>query len=409
MKISVRPRYTSCPHCQDKYTKLPNGDLFCPSCDFKGPSSYFLDFYHGGRHQIFSDERGMVLDSKSRVVHLIEQIQYEITKGIFDPDKYKRAELKKYWTDHLMDLFWRSKLPSIAPSYIPNYRRIVNIAKEFFKNKDVRDIRRIHLVEYIDYLRNKPVGKKTIFNYLSIFRTFMTWSMNDLGIIPSIPNFPKIEKQESQINWISSEEQVKLLNLAKEKDKPILMFLMLSGIRPGEARALKVGDVDLDRQNIHVYATFSGEVYRTARKGRGAKGYYIPIHPEMIPYITERVKSSTPAAWLFPANSKGKAYSSSNLQYLWMGIIRKSGITYRLRLYDATRHSVVSGLLSKGESIYTVSKLVGHSNIKTTMNYAHADLDSMRRSISKITLLEVKHGRKEESCEDGEEEAVQAK
>jgi integrase len=61
--------------------------------------------------------------------------------------------------------------------------------------------------------------------------------------------------------------------------------------------------------------------------------------------------------------------------------------TYRLRLYDATRHSLASGLLAKGESLFVVSKLLGHQNMKTTMRYAHADLESMRKTLSTVSLL----------------------
>ncbi len=391
IKISIRPRYVRCPHCLSRYIILKKGDPpFCPDCDYKGPSSYFLDFYYGGRQQIFSDERGIVLDTLARAELLVEQIKYEIDKGLFNPEKYRKAELKKYWIDQLLDQFKKVKEKTIAPSSKNNYFRGIDLAKKFFGTKDVRDVRKIHLVEYQNFLANIPIGSKTVWNYLSIFKTFMNWCKSDLGILSICPSFPNVDYEPPEINWITSEDQVKLLGYAREEDKPLLIFLMLSGIRPGEARALKVGDVDLDRQVIHVHATFSGTVYRAKRKGKGAKGYYIPIHPEIMPYIEKRVRSSTSGAWLFPSPDHGGPFSYQRLHKAWHIIRKRAGINYPLRLYDATRHSVVSGLLAKGESIYAVSKLVGHQDIKTTMNYAHADYESLRKMVSKITLMDGK-------------------
>ncbi len=399
MKISIRPRYVKCPHCSGRYVFIKGKEPFCPECDYKGPSSYFLDFYSSGRQQIFSDERGIVLDTLTRAELLVEQIKYEIDKGLFNPEKYRKAEQKKYWTDQLLGQFWKVKEKVIAPSLKGNYKRMIDVAKEFFGNVDVRDIRKVRLVDYQNYLTNKPVGPKTIWNFLSLFKTFMNWCKNDLGILSIVPPFPIIQHEPPEINWVTSEDQIKLLTFAREEDKPLLIFLMLSGIRPGEARALKVGDVDLSRQMIHVYATFSGTVYRAKRKGKGAKGFYIPIHPEIMPYISQRVKSSTSGAWLFPSPAHGGPFSYQRLHDSWKLIRKRAKITYKLRLYDITRHSFISGLLAKGESIYSVSKLVGHQDIQTTLRYAHSDIESLRKMVSKIKLLEVKDAKDEKEDE----------
>jgi integrase len=267
-------------------------------------------------------------------------------------------------------------------------------------NKDVRDIRKLHLLEYRTYLEKLPVGPKTIWNYLATFKTFMNWCRSELGILSIVPPFPIIEHNEPVINWVSAEDQVKLLSHAREEDKPIFMFLMLSGIRPGEARALKIRDVDLAKQVIHVRATFSDKVYREKRKGRGAKPYVIPIHQEMMPYIQNRVKSALPGAWLFFNSRTGGPFTMKRLDESWDIVRKRAGITDRLRLYDATRHSLASGLVARGESIFTVSKLLGHTSIKTTMKYAHPDIESLRRSVAKVSLFPIKDEGEKKASEE---------
>jgi len=51
-----------------------------------------------------------------------------------------------------------------------------------------------------------------------------------------------------------------------------------------------VKDADLKTEAIKIAATFSRRVYREWRKGKRAKGYIVPIHPEMLSYIIDRVR-----------------------------------------------------------------------------------------------------------------------
>jgi integrase len=59
-----------------------------------------------------------------------------------------------------------------------------------------------------------------------------------------------------------------------------------------------------------------------------------------------------------------------------------------LRLYDASRHSYASNLVNSGVSLFKVSKLLGHTSMKTTEKYAHADLEHLRIEIDKVSLKE---------------------
>jgi integrase len=54
-----------------------------------------------------------------------------------------------------------------------------------------------------------------------------------------VPAFPLIEYQEKEIRWINQEDQIKIFRLVPDADKPLVAFMMLHGVRPGEARALR--------------------------------------------------------------------------------------------------------------------------------------------------------------------------
>ena len=49
-----------------------------------------------------------------------------------------------------------------------------------------------------------------------------------------------------------------------------------------------------------------------------------------------------------------------------------------MTLYEATRHSFASNAVTDSVPINIIKEVMGHTDIKTTMIYAHADLNSQR-------------------------------
>ena len=51
------------------------------------------------------------------------------------------------------------------------------------------------------------------------------------------------------------------------------------------------------------------------------------------------------------------------------------------------RHSCASIMLGLGVDLYTISKILGHSNIQTTQRYAHLQVDAQRAALDKLSSL----------------------
>ena len=65
---------------------------------------------------------------------------------------------------------------------------------------------------------------------------------------------------------------------------------------------------------------------------------------------------------------------------------KKAGISNELRLYDASRHSFASQLVTADTSLLTVSRLLGHSSVKMTEKYAHSEIEKLRADMEKLSL-----------------------
>jgi len=380
-----------CPNCKKPFKYFKKLGYACPDCKTL-PKRFYLNLWNQKKRvRLFSDKKGMPLDSYDRAKTLLSHIRYEISNHTFNPTKYIKSEVREYWAITLLDKFRMSKLNSLAPSYRKDYSRMTELCKSFFGTKDVREIRKPDIRNFKSHLEKDFTFKpKSIKNILMFLKTFIRW-LYEQEYIEKVIFLSKEELQglESSYRhqWLSSEEQVKLLQYVPDEHSPVITFLMLQGCRPGEARALRVKDVHLRDSIITISATFSNGLYQEKRKGRGAKPYEIPIHPEMLEFVSERVKNNLLEAYLFVNSRTGRHYSETTMKRVWNDIKRRAGIVKPIRLYDASRHSFGSNLIDMGCSPYKVSKLMGHSSIKVTEKYyLHHDAKSLRMDLERLSL-----------------------
>ena len=389
MKGVIRTKEV-CSVCQDSFIEIKKLGYICPTHKTT-PKRFFVDlFYKGQRLKIYSDKQGQPLDTYQRASSLLAHINYELKHNLFDPSHYIKQEQEKFYVTTLLDKFLSYKIDSVAPSYQSHYRRFVGMHKEYFKARDAREIRKIDIINYKEYLeKNSTFSNKTTKNILDNLRTFFGYLKNDLEVIQNIPSFPAIDIATPQTVWLTRELQIKVYDAIPNGDKPLFAFLMLSGCRPGESRALKCRDVNLELGMITISATFSNSVYREKRKGKKSKNAVIPIHPEIFSFIKERVENELPQAFVFVNPRTGRHYPESVTKRIWHAAKKKAGLPENIRLYDATRHSFASQLINQDVSLINVSRLLGHSSLKMTERYAHSSLSKLKIDIGNVSLNKV--------------------
>jgi integrase len=386
-KVRVPLRNSACQKCGGLFEDIGRKGYVCENC-YSRPDRYYLDIhFRGKRVRVFCDKQGIPLDSFERAFDLLAHINYEINDHSFDPSRYVKSEQKEFYVMSLCDKFLDFKIGSIAPSYQKDYRRMINIVKDYFKTTDIRDLRKIHILNFKEYLEKTfTLSGKSIKNILDLFKTFLNYCKNDLEIISVVPALPEIELTSFNAKWVPEEAKIELFYLIPDEDKPIFACMMLYGLRPSEVRALKVKNVDLQERKITITATFSSRTYREKRKGRRSKAVTIPIHSELQGYITERVKNNLPEAFLFVNQRTGRYYSLDTLDRIWANVREKANLDKGVRLYDATRHSVVSTHIINGLSSFKVSRMVGVGARMIEERYAHCRAEDLRADIETLSL-----------------------
>ena len=167
--------------------------------------------------------------------------------------------------------------------------------------------------------------------------------------------------------------------------------MMCHGTRTGEVRALQHKDINLENDTITIRRSFSAQTLLATTKTKRTR--IVPLDPTWKEQYLSRPRYIDPEGFVF--HKKGEPLSESWLRKKWNEACNKAGIS-GVCLYEGTRHSIASQAASRGESLYLISKFLGHTNSKMTERYAHVAGNALR-SISRrhnLQPLQQKHAEK---------------
>jgi integrase len=386
MKGQIRTKQ-KCPVCQKAFSHIPKIGMIC-SEHKTTPSRFFVDvMWKGQRIKVYSHKSGRVLDSYQIAHETLEHIRYEIRNHQFDPSKYVLADIKKYLFETVIKEFYRDKQiaeskGNISPSYLDSLKNYIdNYYLNFFSRKDVREIRALDIKDFYNQLPQRK--EKTLKNVVNALQHFFNY-IYGLEIIDRVPAFPIIRVSESVPNWISVDDQVKILNKIPGIHKPIFTFILFQGCRPSEARALKWKDLNFQDRIVIIRRTFSKNKLVERTKGRNVK-------PRMIhPYAYEVLKClqrGLPEAFVFTGKNGTPYLSKRTLENIFVHARKAAGIN--ITLYAAGRHSVATNAAMAGVDARIIRDYLGHADIRTTEIYTHLDVMAQKQIFEKQTVPKV--------------------
>ena len=163
---------------------------------------------------------------------------------------------------------------------------------------------------------------------------------------------------------LSKNEVNRVINsITNVKHKAIVSLLYGSGLRIGELLNLMINDIDSQRMLIHV------------KDAKGKKDRFTILSKKSLSVLREYYKTYKPSLYLFEGQKGGK-YSSESAGQLFKRALKRCKINKNATLH-ILRHSFATHLLEDGIGIAHIQKLLGHSNIKTTLIYIQIANDSL--------------------------------
>lgn len=147
-----------------------------------------------------------------------------------------------------------------------------------------------------------------------------------------------------------------------------IRLLILTGASRGEVLGLEWQDLDLEL----------GIWNRPPHKSKDRKPKRVPLSSAAI-ILLRSMSETAEESYIFPTATGGHL-PDINRPWRWLKV--EIGMP-DLRPHDL-RHSFASTLISSGETLETIGKLLGHSQYQTTMRYAHLMDDPLRRAANSM-------------------------
>ncbi len=236
---------------------------------------------------------------------------------------------------------------------------------------------------YIDGLEPEELQRRRLVNwdkYRLALSAFLYWCESreyvKRNVIAGAKEF-KIKRQQRLEFRIYTPDELELLWawFDGREDPAISAFYRLlayTGMRVGEVRALRWPMVDLE-----------AGIIRVATKTKSKKVRSVRMSDKLRPYLEElRKRSKGRTDYVFADGQGGKKYQHCN----WYRLLRQALDELELepgRLHDF-RHTFGASLAQQGVPIATISELMGHASIETTMIYVHFAPKHLKAAIEKL-------------------------
>lgn len=252
------------------------------------------------------------------------------------------------------EMIFDMKYKGYSIKTIKNYTYCVHSFSKYFM-KNPLYITKDQIINFFSYLRSKNRSESTIHIYYESLKYFYKIH-NRLDILPKL-KFPRINNKIPVV-LSKSDIQILLQKCNSLKYKTIFSVIYSAGLRISEATNLKLSDLDFNRKTIYI------------RNSKNKKDRYTILADETIKLLKDYINIYRPIDFVFYSNDISKKISTDCIHKHFKKHIKYCEFDSTIHVHTL-RHCFATHLLEEGTSIFYIMKLLGHSNIQTTMVYLH--------------------------------------
>lgn len=185
---------------------------------------------------------------------------------------------------------------------------------------------------------------------------------------------PRTEQRER--TFLTPEEFMRPYAVIPDEWRPLIHTLAGTGLRFGEATALKVSDLSLDDRvpSLRVARTWTyidGTARKTGAPKTASGRRTVALGAGLAEHLREHTADRERDSWVFTRKDGVSPIVQGTLYSNWRKWIIAAGLEKRPRVHDL-RHSHVAWMLASGRPLDQIKVRLGHSSIKVTVDtYGH--------------------------------------
>lgn len=210
-----------------------------------------------------------------------------------------------------------------------------------------------------------------------IFKRALEWgkvSRNPAAIVKKFPE-PK-----NRLRFLTDDEADRLLLAASPRLAPFLTILLTTAMRPHEVFALHWAHDSWETENdleVSVVSIEKKVIFIPGALAKNHKDREVPLSKELLA-LFKALPRDPASTKVFPWNSVPKSFRTA------VKAARLKGVD----LYTL-KHTAASRMIRAGVDLVTVTELIGHADVKTTMIYCHSSVDTKREAVEKLSRIYV--------------------
>lgn len=198
-----------------------------------------------------------------------------------------------------------------------------------------------------------PASVRLYFNgVMFLYREVLHRPVRDLGIV--------LPKRPQRIPELLTRAEVAALLQAcpHPKFRTMLCCAYGCGLRVGELVALRVRDVDGERQLLRI------------EQGKGGKDRLVRLGPALLGELRAHWRRYRPRQWLFPGQRPTVHLCDTSIQKAYGAAKAGAGIAKRGGIHSL-RHAYATHQLGAGMPVTELQRQLGHSHVSSTLRYLH--------------------------------------
>ncbi|HRI49384.1 MAG TPA: tyrosine-type recombinase/integrase [Pseudomonadota bacterium] len=314
------------------------------------------------------------------------EIEGRVARGVIGiPELGRPALTLADLCEHFLKEYTRPRLKDPA-QYRSDARTCLRRVLPLIGDRAVDSLRPADLARARDEL-GKLYSAASVRVTLAFLGTVLSWAVKQ-SLLPLNP-LKGVERPVAQpsVEYFSRDEVTALLTLGAQRaesgelaDKLLYAcahFAVHTGLRKGELLGLRWQDLDLDTGRLTVARS-----YKTAPKSGKIRHLRLPA---ACAPVLRSWKSSCPATQdglVFPVRRGGEHSHKAMLGL--PRLLAAAGCRVPLHPWHALRHTFSSHFIMSGGSLLALQKILGHSDVKMTMIYAHLAPDFLGTEMDRI-------------------------
>jgi site-specific recombinase XerD len=227
--------------------------------------------------------------------------------------------------------------------------------------RDLPEIERVDLEAFVEHEQNRGLRISTVRTRLACIIAFLHFLMEQ-DVIPGslLKRGIKLKLPDALPRAMNPADVRKLLSVIDDtRDRALILLLLRTGMRIGEALGLTLNDLDIRDRKVHL---FEGE------KNSMGRVVYLSDDVLLAIKLWLRRRDQNQEFVFYGQGNKPICYSTGRSRFV--KYIQKAGLEQKGYTVHCLRHTFASELLNAGMRLECLQQLLGHQDIEVTRRYA---------------------------------------